>query len=310
MAGVSAAPGVLLVDKPPGLTSHDVVARLRRYYSTRRVGHAGTLDPMATGLLLVGVESATRLLAHLVGLGKEYSATIRLGQSSSTDDAEGAVEAVADATGLGDDAIAAAIARLTGTIRQVPSSVSAIKVAGVRAYQRAREGEVFELEAREVTVSRFELLARRSGPTGCLDLDVEVEVSSGSYVRALARDLGADLGVGGHLTALRRRSVGPFRVDDAWRMDPARLDAVRPDDAELAAAFRSPAQVAAALYPVERIDAAQLRDLAHGKPLALDRADAPVLALLGPDGRLAGLVELVGGRSRVLYNPPTQEVLG
>src|SRR5882757_7314216 len=213
--------GLVVVNKPGGLTSHDVVGRLRRLLGTRKIGHAGTLDPMATGVLVLGVERATRLLGHLALDTKAYTATIRLGVATSTDDAEGEVTATAEAGALDalDEAeVRAGMAVLTGAIEQVPSSVSAIKVDGKRAYRRVRDGEQVELAARPVTVSEFALDAVRRG-AGYTDLDVRVECSSGTYVRALARDLGAGLGVGagvgGHLTALRRTRVGPFALDTA-----------------------------------------------------------------------------------------------
>ena len=296
---------MLLVDKPQGITSHDVVSRARRALDTRKVGHAGTLDPMATGLLLLGANSATRLLTYLVGLDKDYAATIRLGQSTSTDDAEGEVTGGSDACGIDRAAIDAVIQTLTGDITQVPSTVSAIKVQGRRAYELARAGETVELRGRDVTVSSFVVDAeRRAGelPEGTIDLDVRVSVSSGTYVRALARDLGAALGVGGHLTALRRTRIGPFSVDDAIRLDPEHPERAR-------AALLAPAAVATALYPSAPLDAAQLRDLAHGKRITVDHPDAEVLALLGPDGRLAGLAAVTDRAARILVNFPTQEVL-
>lgn len=207
-------PGLLLVDKPIGPTSHDVVGRGRYVLGTKKVGHAGTLDPMASGLLILGVERGTKLLGHLALQDKTYLATIRLGESTSTEDAEGETIAEADASGVTRDQVLAAMAILTGDILQRPSSVSAIKVDGVRAYARVRAGEDVELPARPVTVSAFELLDIR--PAGNrLDLVVRVDCSTGTYVRALARDLGEALGVGAHLTALRRTSIGPFRVGDA-----------------------------------------------------------------------------------------------
>ncbi|MGW0045537.1 tRNA pseudouridine(55) synthase TruB [Rhodococcus sp. NPDC003348] len=210
--------GLLIVDKDAGMTSHDVVARCRKILHTRKVGHAGTLDPMATGVLVLGVERATKLLGLLSLTTKAYSATIRLGQSTTTDDAEGEVLADADASAVTDEQIAAVIATLTGKISQVPTRVSAIKVDGQRAHKLVREGEDFELEARPVTVDRFDVTATRRLDT-FVDLDVEVECSSGTYVRALARDLGAALGVGGHLTALRRTRVGPFTLDHARTLE-------------------------------------------------------------------------------------------
>jgi len=215
--------GLLIVDKPAGWTSHDVVARCRRLCGTRRVGHAGTLDPMATGVLVLGINRATRLLTFLVGLDKTYTATIRLGQSTITDDADGEITTSRDAGGLSVEAVERGVADLTGQISQVPSAVSAIKVAGQRSYARVRAGQDVVLSPRPVTVSRFDILDQRTGPVAgggaagmrVWDLDVVVDVSSGTYIRALARDLGTALGVGGHLTALRRTRVGRFGLDVA-----------------------------------------------------------------------------------------------
>ena len=223
MSGTS---GILLVDKPAGITSHDAVSRTRKRAGTKKVGHAGTLDPMATGLLVLGINSSTRLLTYVVGLDKEYLATIRLGASTVTDDREGDrldQASTEDIDKITPEAVVAGIANLTGDIEQVPSTVSAIKVDGKRAYALVRAGETVELRSRAVTVSAFELLGTRratvetgtSATETYLDLDVRVECSSGTYIRALARDLGAVLGVGGHLTALRRTRIGPFRIEDA-----------------------------------------------------------------------------------------------
>lgn len=295
--------GILLVDKPQGVTSHDVVARARRLLGTRKVGHAGTLDPMATGLLLLGVDSSTRVLTYLVGLGKEYTATVRLGVATDTDDADGEVTAVVDASEVTDAALAAGIRALTGTIEQVPSTFSAIKVDGRRAYDRARAGEEVELVARPVTIETFEVLAsRRHGEV--VDLDVRVVCSSGTYIRALARDLGAGLGVGGHLTALRRTRIGPFSVADA-----AVLPDPRSDPAAQAPGLLDAADVAERLFPVVRLDDAATLDLAHGKRVELDAPDGDVVAAITPAGRLAALVELRRGRARVLLGLPTSEVL-
>lgn len=287
---MTAADGMLLVDKPPGLTSHDVVARVRRLAGTRRVGHAGTLDPMATGLLVLGVGRATRLLTYLVGTDKAYDATIRLGVGTSTDDAEGEVIAGHPAAGLPEDVVRAAMAPLTGPISQVPSSVSAIKVDGKRSYARVRAGETVELAARPVVVSAFDLLAvRPAGET--LDLDVHVECSSGTYVRALARDLGAALGVGGHLTALRRTRVGPYGIDAARSLD------------ALAESFAlTPlAEAVQAAFPRLDLDAAAAGRLAHGAALPLpDGAAEQVLGAYGPDGDVIGLVTERDGMLRAL----------
>jgi len=289
--------GILLVDKPGGITSHDVVSRARRALGTRKVGHAGTLDPMATGLLILGVDSSTRLLTYLVGLGKQYTATIRLGQSSTTDDADGELSDPADATGISRAQLDTALGALTGEIAQVPSTFSAIKVDGRRSYERARSGEEVALAARTVTVSRFEIVAeRRDAPF--LDLDVVVDCSSGTYIRALARDLGAALRVGGHLTALRRTAIGPFSVADAV---PA--DAITPES------VREPAAVAEQLFPGVRLTDEQVADLTQGKKVMVEAADADVAAALAASGRLVGLVSVRDGVARVLVNFPTAEVL-
>jgi tRNA pseudouridine55 synthase len=294
--------GILLVDKPGGMTSHDVVSRARRALGTRKVGHAGTLDPMATGLLLLGIDSATRLLTYLVGLDKEYSATIRLGVATDTDDAEGSVTATTDASAVGRPAIDDAILALTGEIAQVPSSYSAVKVDGRRSYDRARAGEEVVLAPRSVTISRFEVIDERRGSgldgTGFVDLDVVVACSSGTYIRALARDLGTALGVGGHLTALRRTSIGGFVILDAVGIDAIDVAALRP-----------PAAIAAQLFPTVTLDPSQAVDLTHGKRVPLPIADAPVVAAVTADGRLAGMVAVVDGIARVLVNFPTDEVL-
>lgn len=226
--------GLVIVDKPSGFTSHDVVAKMRGIAKTRRVGHAGTLDPMATGVLVLGVEKATKLLGHLALTEKEYLGTIRLGQNTLTDDAEGDITSSTDASKVVRDAVDAGIAKLSGDIMQVPSKVSAIKINGVRSYKRARDGEDFEIPARPVRISSFAVYDIRDAVaedgTPVLDLVVSVVCSSGTYIRALARDLGADLGVGGHLTALRRTRVGPYRLDSARTLDQLRGGADRDAD--------------------------------------------------------------------------------
>ncbi|WAC55150.1 tRNA pseudouridine(55) synthase TruB [Gordonia sp. SL306] len=207
--------GLVIVDKDAGMTSHDVVSRCRKLFNTRRVGHAGTLDPMATGVLVIGVERATKLLGLLSLTTKAYTATIRLGAGTDTDDREGEIISRADATHVTDTQIAAGVAELTGDIEQVPAKVSAIKVDGRRAHSLVRTGAEFDLAARPVTVSRFGVLETRRTDDGFVDLDVEVDCSAGTYIRSLARDLGGALGVGGHLTALRRTAVGPFTLEHA-----------------------------------------------------------------------------------------------
>jgi tRNA pseudouridine55 synthase len=277
--------GLVLVDKPSGLTSHDVVARIRRLAGTRRVGHAGTLDPMATGLLVIGIERATRLLGHLALHDKDYLATIRLGMTTVTDDAEGETVDVVDASGVTDAALAAEMSRLTGELMQAPSAVSAIKVDGQRAYARMRSGESVELAPRPVTVSRFERLARRGD-----DVDVAVTCSTGTYVRALARDLGAALGVGAHLTALRRTRVGGFRIEDARTL--AQL-AERFDVTPLADALR-------ASFPVRVLSSDEVFRVARGQ--AIEAADMPsgVVAALSADGLAIAVLERAGDRVKSL----------
>jgi tRNA pseudouridine55 synthase len=281
--------GLVIVDKPGGLTSHDVVARMRRIAGTRRVGHAGTLDPMATGVLVIGVEKATRLLGHLVLADKAYSATIRLGQSTLTDDAEGSITGGSSATGVTEHEVRAAVEPLTGSIAQVPSSVSAIKVGGERAYKRARTGEAVELAARPVTVTRFGVEGFRRPAPELLDVDAEIECSSGTYVRALARDLGAALGVGGHLTALRRTRVGPFSLRAARTLDElASLD--DPVTLPLAEAVR-------AAMPVREVTDDEARSLSFGtalEPVGI----AGTYAALAPDGSAIALLREVDGSAR------------
>lgn len=293
-----ATSGILLVDKPGGMTSHDVVARTRRVFGTRKVGHAGTLDPMATGLLVVGIEAATRLLTFVVGADKTYLATIRLGQSTGTDDADGEIVASADparVAAITADEIATGVAALTGAISQVPSAVSAIKVDGRRAYDRVRAGEDVVLAARDVVVSRFDVLDDRPGDGGVRDLDVVVDCSSGTYIRALARDLGAALGVGAHLTALRRTRVGPFDVADASALDD--LAQAQPLTA---------ADAAARILPVLEVSVQEAVDLRHGKRLAGQRArlEGPRAAAIDPDGVLIGIVERRGDDLKSAMNMP------
>lgn len=294
MTAVGTLSGILLVDKPQGLTSHDVVSRTRKAAGTRKVGHAGTLDPMATGLLVLGLNSSTRLLTYLVGLDKEYFATIRLGATTSTDDAEGEVLERISASSITDPQLTAGIAKLTGEISQVPSSVSAIKVDGRRAYALVREGEAVELKPRTVTIAAFDVLERRGD-----EVDVRVECSSGTYVRALARDLGADLGVGGHLTALRRTRIGPFSIDAASELEG--IDA--------AARLVSPAAAASTLFETVTLSDSHVVDLTHGKRFAVDAPDGSPVAALTSDGRLVGLVTIAEGRVKTLVNFPSDEVL-
>jgi tRNA pseudouridine55 synthase len=289
---------MLLVDKPGGMTSHDVVSRARKARNTRKIGHAGTLDPMATGLLVLGVDAATRLLTFIVGLDKTYTATIELGAATDTDDADGVVlsRAGADAVAaVTEEAIAAGIEELSGEISQIPTRVSAIKVDGRRAYDLAREGVEVELAAREVTVSRFEILDLRRGPES-ITMDVVVDCSSGTYIRALARDLGAELGIGGHLTALRRTRIGPFDLADATALDDLP-----------GAALLDPAEVGSLVLGRLDVNADEARDLRQGKrlPGAAVRVDGDRAAAIDPSGALIGVVARRGADLRSVMNLPT-----
>ncbi|MGB3771831.1 MAG: tRNA pseudouridine(55) synthase TruB [Rhodococcus sp. (in: high G+C Gram-positive bacteria)] len=298
--------GLLVVDKSGGVTSHDVVSACRKALKTRRVGHAGTLDPMATGVLVLGVERATKMLGLLSLTTKEYTATIRLGSATTTDDAEGETVSRADASAVTDVDIDSAVAALTGKISQVPSSVSAIKVDGKRAHALVRDGETVVLEPRKVTVSRFDVLERRrvhietgasetgASETGAsetgntpLDLDVHVECSSGTYVRALARDLGTALGVGGHLTALRRTRVGPFTLDHARTLDELR------DDPRVSLDIDAAARTA---FPHRDVTDDEAESLSQGRwldPVGI----AGVYAAVNPAGHTIALVQERGKRA-------------
>ena len=340
----TAADGVLLVDKPRGLTSHDVVGATRRLAATRKVGHAGTLDPMATGLLVLGIGRATRFLTYLVGADKTYESTIRLGMETTTEDAEGQVIAARGCRidDLIEGRLQEALASLTGRIQQVPSAVSAIKVNGVRAYKRVRDGQNVELEARPVTIHELRLTGEPrqagvdlpgaaagdalagaedgvGGEVQVVDLDVVVSCSSGTYVRALARDLGRTLGCGAHLIALRRTGVGPFDVGQAHTLtalsEQVETDAATPDPRGVTTVPLE--EVARRCF--ERLDLteAEARGLRFGQPLdiaALERAQSPVgnavpvaskeapgqrvVAGFAPDGRLVALLTPRGSRAR------------
>lgn len=288
--------GFAIVDKPAGMTSHDVVGRCRRIFGTRRVGHAGTLDPMATGVLVIGVERATKVLGLLTATSKSYAATIRLGQTTSTEDAEGELLQSVSAAGVTDDGVAAAVGALRGDINQVPSAVSAIKVGGRRAYQLARAGEAVELAARPVRIDRFAVKATRR-TADLVDLDVEVDCSSGTYIRALARDLGDALGVGGHLTSLRRTRVGRFDLSHAVPLDElasgARLSLSLDEACLLMFARRD--------LTAEEVDAA-----ANGRALTPAGIDG-VYAATAADGRVIALLRDEGARTRsvVVIRPST-----
>ncbi|WP_062377251.1 tRNA pseudouridine(55) synthase TruB [Demequina pelophila] len=303
--GPEPVPGLVVIDKPAGWTSHDVVARVRRLAATSKVGHAGTLDPMATGVLVLGIGRATKLLTYVVGHDKGYDATIRLGRTTVTDDAEGDLTASADASGVTDQAIAAAVAELTGDIMQRPSAVSAIKIDGKRAYARVRGGEDVEIPARPVTVSRFEILEIRrdtpeTGDDAVVDLDVHVDVSSGTYVRALARDLGEALGVGGHLTALRRTRVGRIGLDRARTLED--LGAVV-DGGE--ALPRVPlADAAAAALPVIEVSDADATALGYGQWIDAPGLEGTAVAI-APGPRAVAIVDPKGAKAKpvVVFEP-------
>lgn len=291
--------GIALVDKGVGVTSHDVVAKTRKALGTRKVGHAGTLDPLATGLLVIGVDSSTRLLTHMVGLDKEYRATIRLGQHSDSDDTDGVLsDPVARDTldAVTDQQILAAIEPLRGVIQQVPSTVSAIKVSGRRAYDLVRSGEEVVLQPRKVTIQRFDVVQVRRGAdtTTGLECDVVVECSSGTYIRALARDLGRALGVGGHLSALRRTRVGPFTIEQAVAIENISREALI-----------NPAEAASAVLSTVNVTAQQAADLGHGKRILnagvsreLPASHSDSVAAIGPHGRLVAIVRAAGHDGR------------
>ena len=295
------------MDKPQGWTSHDVVGRMRRLAGTRKVGHAGTLDPMATGVLVLGINKATRLLTYIVGTSKTYTATIRLGESTVTDDAEGEVVSTQSAAAVTEEAIRAGVAALTGEIQQVPSSVSAIKVNGERAYARVRSGEDVKLAARPVTIHRFDVHSVRPARDGeILDVDVTVECSSGTYIRALARDLGEALGTGGHLTALRRTQVGPYTLDQARTLEQL---AEELEVLEMSLAAR-------ALMPNRELSEDEATEISFGRRIAAGvaagtpeaaTADKPA-AGFAPDGSLVALLADSGSYAKpVLVFAPSNE---
>lgn len=289
MTDALATSGLVVVDKPAGMTSHDVVGRLRRLFHTKKVGHAGTLDPMATGVLVLGLERGTKFLAHMVASTKAYDATIRLGQATSTDDAEGETISSADPSALSDAAITDGVAALTGDIMQKPAAVSAIKIDGKRAYERVRAGEDVEIPARPVTISRFDILEIRRG--SFVDVDVRVESSSGTYIRSLARDLGEALGVGGHLTALRRTEVGPFTLADARTLEELE---------ESPTLSLSLDEALARSYPVLDVTEEEAAALAMGKWLE-PRGLKGVHAAVDPSGRSVALIKEKGKRLATVF---------
>ncbi|WP_151528564.1 MULTISPECIES: tRNA pseudouridine(55) synthase TruB [unclassified Corynebacterium] len=285
-----ATSGLVVVDKPQGMTSHDVVGRLRRIFGTRKVGHAGTLDPMATGVLVVGIERGTKFLAHLVADTKTYDATIRLGAATTTDDAEGDILTQHDASAISDEQIHDSIAQLRGEIMQRPSSVSAIKINGRRAHELVREGIEVKIPERSVTIYSFVVhsIARHDS---WVDIRCSVHCSSGTYIRSLARDLGAGLGVGGHLTALRRSTVGPFTLDHARTLEELE------DTPELSLSLD---QAMAVSFPPLPLSAAEARDVSMGKWLS-PRGLKGVHAALAPDGRAIALLKEKGSRLSTVF---------
>jgi tRNA pseudouridine55 synthase len=279
--------GLVVVDKPAGITSHDVVGRCRRIFGTRKVGHAGTLDPMATGVLVVGIERATKILGLLTTTDKSYAGTLRLGQTTSTEDAEGEVLQTVSADGVTDAQISEAVAGLRGEIAQVPSAVSAIKVGGQRAYKLAREGQAVELAPRSVRIERFDVLAVRRHD-GLVDVDVEVDCSSGTYIRALARDVGDALRVGGHLTALRRTAVGRFGLDQARTLDEL-TDEPRLSYSLDEACLQS--------FPRRNLTAEEAEDTRHGRALKPAGIEG-VYAAAAPDGQVIALLTDQANRTK------------
>lgn len=298
-----AGAGIVIIDKPEGMTSHDIVHHMRRAFHTRRVGHAGTLDPMATGVLVLGIERATKLLGILQLETKSYTATIRLGAQTVTDDREGEILSQTDASHITPEMILAGVEPLTGDIAQVPSSVSAIKIDGERAYKRIRQGEEVQLKARPVHISRFDVNDIRSVTLDdglhVIDVDVEVDCSSGTYIRALARDLGAGLGVGGHLTALRRTRVGCFDIGESRQLD---------DVSEQPSLTMTLDEVCQHAFPVRHITSEEALGLSHGKwlePVGIDGAYTAV----DPDGRSIAILKESGQRASSIFviRPATLE---
>ena len=290
-----ATPGLLLVDKPAGMTSHDVVSKVRKLAGTRKVGHAGTLDPMATGLLVLGIESATKLLTFVVGADKTYEATIRLGSSTITDDREGEIVRQATAAQVSqvtDEQVLAELSKLRGVIQQVPSAVSAIKVNGEKAYDRVRAGEVFELKSREVTISKLELVGNVRRSENFIDLDVFVDCSSGTYIRAIARDVGKALGIGGHLTELRRTRIGSFAIENAITLE----------GFEVSLPILKSVDAARAILPTMEIDAEQSLFIRQGKKISGEITANTALIF---DNTLVAIAEPAGSssiKSVVVFN--------
>lgn len=272
--------GFLVVDKAPGMTSHDVVAIGRRALNTRKVGHAGTLDPMATGVLILGFNNGTRLLQYITDGDKSYTASIVLGASTTTDDHEGEITSTANASQISDAEIKRVLSTMVGEIMQRPTNVSAIKVDGKKAYDRARSGEEFELPARKVTISQLDVLDIRHKET-TTEIDVVVTCSAGTYIRAIARDLGDVLKVGGHLSALRRTRVAGFNLERSVSIDSLKAGEFATLDL---------AGVARATFAVRELDLAEVNELSFGRPLSVNPGDE-IFAALSPDNRLIALLK-------------------
>jgi tRNA pseudouridine55 synthase len=279
--------GFLVVDKVPAMTSHDVVAVARKALGTRKVGHAGTLDPMATGVLVLGFGNGTRLLQYITDGDKSYTATIVLGASTITDDREGEVISEVDAAKVTDDQIKSSLLKMVGEIQQRPSSVSAVKVGGERAYDRVRAGEVFELAARTITISALDTLEIRR-PGNRIEIDIEVTCSAGTFIRAIARDLGSDLQVGGHLSALRRTRVAGFAISQAISFEDLKAQSFNP---------LALADVARATFEVRELALDEVLELSFGRPLSTNPTEA-IVAALAPDNRLIALLKNESGKAK------------
>jgi len=279
--------GFLVVDKAPGMTSHDVVAVARKALGTRKVGHAGTLDPMATGVLVLGFGNGTRLLQYITDGDKSYTATVVLGAATITDDREGEIISEVDASQVTDDQIKSGLAKMVGEIQQRPSSVSAVKVDGERAYDRVRAGEVFELAARTITISSLDILEIRRVKLR-IEVDIDVTCSAGTFIRAIARDLGSDLKVGGHLSALRRTRVAGFPISQAISFDELKAQTFTP---------LALSDVARATFEVRELGLDEVSELSFGRPLVSNSSDQ-IFAALSPDDRLIALLKNESGKAK------------
>ena len=279
--------GFLVVDKASAMTSHDVVAVARKALGTRKVGHAGTLDPLATGVLVLGFGNGTRLLQYITDGDKSYIATVVLGAATITDDREGEVISEVDASKVTDDQIKSGLAKMVGEIQQRPSSVSAVKVDGERAYDRVRAGEVFELAARTITISSLDILEIRRVKSR-IEVDIDVTCSAGTFIRAIARDLGSDLKVGGHLSALRRTRVAGFPISQAISFDELKAQTFTP---------LALSDVARATFQVRELGLDEVSELSFGRPLVSNSSDQ-IFAALSPDDRLIALLKNESGKAK------------